>query len=68
MPAQRIRWRFPGGWQRSVAAVLIGTLLYFALVDAKLPPASQQPYGLNWGLGIDFLMCVAVFRLTARFW
>lgn len=68
MPTQRIRWRFPGGWKQSTAAVLIGNLLYYALVEVHVPPASQQPLGIDWGIGIDLMMCIAVFRLTARFW
>ena len=68
MSAQRIRWRFPGGWKRSAAAILIGNLFYYAIVDAQMPPASQQPLGVDWSLGVDFLICVVVYRLTARFW
>lgn len=68
MEKKAIEWRFPGGWRRSLASVLIGNLLYYALVDAVLPEASRQPLGINWGLGIDFLLCLAVYFLTARFW
>jgi|GEM_PF-4417048 len=61
-------FRFPGGWRRSLAAVLIGNLLYF-LAEPYLPEALAYQYNsFGWWVLIDLLFCVAVLRLTYFVW
>ena len=51
---------------RYLLAILAGNTIYFA-VERYLPPAMQhQPYQIDWGLAIDFglcLLCFAIVRL-----
>lgn len=71
MPAQRKRsrkWRWPGGFWRSLIAILIGNVLYYSL-RPYLPEAAQhEPFLLDWGLVVDLWFCVAVYGLTLLFW
>ena len=49
---------------RTLAAVLGGNLLYFGILYPYLPAAARhRPYGLDWGLVIDFWICVALYGL-----
>lgn len=48
---------------RSLAAVLAGNLIYL-LLEKHLPPRAQhQPFALDWGLLVDFWICLACFGL-----
>lgn len=66
-PAKKFEFRFPGGWRRSLAAIMIGNLIYFASMP-YLPEHLHHQGGLDWGLAFDFLICVAVFRLSYLVW
>lgn len=47
---------------KSLAAVVIGNLIYFFLLMPLLPPAGHhQIFRADWGLVIDFWVCVAVY-------
>lgn len=62
-----MRWRFPGGWKRSLLSILAGNLIYFSVAD-RLPPALRHArYQIDLGLLVDFLLCVGVFWLSYLF-
>ncbi|HYG99690.1 MAG TPA: hypothetical protein VD837_11210 [Terriglobales bacterium] len=49
---------------RSLAAILIGNALYFLLIAPRLPPSGQhRPFAIDWGLVIDFWVCLVVYGL-----
>jgi hypothetical protein len=58
-------------WVEYLAAVLVGNAVYFFSFSPYLPETLQhQVFRIDWGLGLDFLTCVAVYgliRLGARF-
>jgi hypothetical protein len=48
---------------RSLAAVLAGNLIYL-LLEKHLPPKAQhQPFAFDWGLAVDFWICVICYGL-----
>jgi hypothetical protein len=58
-------------FQRSLAAVLLGNLIYFALLMPILPPVARHGISLSvpridLGLVIDFLICAALYVLFGR--
>ena len=49
-------------WQ-SLIAVLVGNAIYYS-VERFLPPRGQhQLYRLDWGLAVDFWICVICYFL-----
>jgi len=60
-------------FQRSLAAVVVGNLIYFALFPL-LPAVLQHGitrFGIgkfDWGLLIDFAICAALYVLLGHFW
>ena len=60
-------------FQRSLAAVVVGNLIYFALFPV-LPPVLRHGitrFGIgkfDWGLLIDFAICTALYILLGHFW
>lgn len=60
-------------FQRSLAAVLVGNLIYFALLMPILPAVARHGISLNrpqidLGLVIDFVICSALYVLFGRLW
>lgn len=54
-------------FQRSLAAVLLGNLIYFALLMPVLPPVARHGYNrLDLGLVIDFIICSALYILFGK--
>jgi hypothetical protein len=52
-----------GDFRRSLVAILAGNVIYFG-VERFLPPRAQhQLYQIDWGLAVDFLICVACYGL-----
>lgn len=55
---------------RALIAVLAGNAGYFLLLDPYLPPgARHQPGRLDWGVAIDFWLCLffwGVLEMTSR--
>ncbi len=50
-------------WWRSLIAVLAGNIVYFS-VERHLPPLAQhQPYHVDWGLAVDFWICLFCYGL-----
>ena len=50
-------------WQ-SLIAVLVGNAIYYG-VERYLPPRGQhQLYRIDWGLAVDFWICVICYVLV----
>jgi hypothetical protein len=50
-------------WQ-SLVAVLAGNAIYLG-VERFLPPrARHQPYQIDWGLAVDFWICLVCYGLV----
>jgi len=61
-------------FQRSLAAVVVGNLIYFAL-SPLLPPVLRHGFITNfgigrfdWGLLLDFAICTALYILFGALW
>jgi hypothetical protein len=53
-------------WRRffiALAAVVIGNAIYFALTPVLPQNARHAAFKLDWGLVLDFWICVVVFNL-----
>ncbi len=49
----------------ALAAVLLGNAVYFSL-DRYLPARARHvPYQLDWGLAVDFWVCLVFYGLLA---
>jgi len=56
-----------GNFWRSLVAVLAGNLIYL-LIEPHLPPRGQHGlYQIDWGLAIDFWLCLACYGLLRFF-
>jgi len=49
-------------WQ-ALVAVLAGNTIYFALQSWLPPRARHQPFQIDWGLAVDFWICLACYGL-----
>jgi hypothetical protein len=49
---------------RSAVAVIAGNIIYFALERFLPIKAQHQPYQIDWGLAVDFWICVACYGLV----
>ena len=53
---------------RSLLAVLAGNALYY-LSFRYLPPGAQHHlYQIDWGLAVDFWMCVVCYGIVRMIW
>ncbi|MCL4402493.1 MAG: hypothetical protein M1436_07520 [Acidobacteria bacterium] len=48
---------------RSLLAVLLGNALYFAIVGWLPPKARHTPFLIDWGLAVDFWICLVMWGL-----
>jgi hypothetical protein len=49
---------------RYLIAIVVGNGIYFA-VEQYLPPRGHhQPYHLDWGLAVDFWICLACYGIV----
>ncbi len=54
-------------FQRSLAAVLLGNVIYFVLLTPVLPPVARHGYNrIDLGLVIDFIICSALYILFGK--
>ncbi len=52
-----------GSFWRSLIAILAGNAIYFS-VQRWLPPKAQHhPFAIDWGLAVDFWICVFCWGL-----
>ncbi len=52
-------------WLKTLVAVVLGNALYFFGLVPYLPPAGRHhPNRLDWGLLVDFWVCLAMYGLV----
>jgi hypothetical protein len=57
-----------GNFGRSLIAVLAGNLIYYS-IERFLPAAAQhQIYRVDWGLALDFALCLICYAAVRRIW
>jgi hypothetical protein len=59
----------PRRWIEYLVAILAGNAIYFAVVLPNLPGLGHEPFRLDPGLFVDFVICVLVYaaiRLGSR--
>lgn len=49
---------------RSLIAVVAGNAIYFSTEQYMPPKAKHQPYHPDWGLAIDFWICLVCYGLV----
>ena len=63
----RSAFQLPENFWRSLDAVLAGNAIYFALERHLQPRARHEPYAIDWGLAVDFWMCLVCYGLISLF-
>ena len=55
---------------QALLAIILGNVVYFALVPSLPPVARHRPFQLDLGTVVDFWFCVVAYGLirTARKW
>lgn len=57
-------WPTPRKLLGYLAAILAGNAIYFLLLSPALPEELRhRPFREDWGLLVDFLVCVAVYGI-----
>ena len=47
-----------------LAAIIGGNAIYFGFLSSSLPPAARHRlYQIDWGLVVDFWVCLALYGL-----
>jgi hypothetical protein len=49
---------------RSLIAVVAGNAIYFSLEQYLPPKARHTPYAIDWGLAVDFWICLVCYGLV----
>ena len=53
---------------RSLTAIVAGNTIYFS-VQHFLPPRAQHvPFRIDWGLAVDFWICLVCYGLVRLIW
>jgi hypothetical protein len=51
-------------WLEYLAAIGLGNAIYFLSLSPHLPSTLRHDiYHIDWGLGLDFLICAAIYGL-----
>jgi hypothetical protein len=55
---------------QALLAILLGNVVYFALIPSLPPVARHHPLQLDLGMALDFCFCLVAYGLirTARKW
>jgi hypothetical protein len=53
---------------RSFLVVVIGNTIYFSLLRFFPPKAQHQPYQIDWGLAVDFWVCLICYGIVRAIW
>jgi hypothetical protein len=55
---------------QALLAIILGNVVYFALVPSLPPAVQHRPLRLDLGMLLDFFFCVVIYGLirTARKW
>jgi hypothetical protein len=48
---------------RYLIAIVIGNLIYFSIERFLPPKARHQPFQIDWGLAVDFWICLVVYGI-----
>jgi hypothetical protein len=48
---------------RSLLAVVAGNAIYFSVMGRLPARAQHQPYRIDWGLAVDFWICLVCYGL-----
>jgi hypothetical protein len=51
---------------RSLIAILAGNAIYFGVQQWLPPKAQHQPFQIDWGLAVDFWICLFCWGLLGR--
>ena len=46
---------------RYLIAILLGNAIYFGLMSHLPPRARHEPFQIDWGLAVDFWICLALY-------
>jgi hypothetical protein len=60
------QFRLPGFWRwvEYLVAIVLGNVIYFFSLYWHLPRALRhQTFRIDWGVAVDFAVCVAVYGL-----
>lgn len=58
----------PDRYWKVASAVIGGNLLYFGVLERILPPgARHRLYRFDWGLVVDFWVCLALYGILEMF-
>lgn len=49
---------------RTLIAVVAGNLIYFSIARFLPVAAQHQPYRIDWGLAVDFWICLACYGIV----
>jgi hypothetical protein len=49
---------------RYLIAILAGNAIYFSLFRFLPPKAQHQPFQIDWGLAVDFWICVVCYGIV----
>jgi hypothetical protein len=49
---------------RSLAAVVAGNAIYFSIMNHRPVRAQHVPYRIDWGLAVDFWICLVCYGLV----
>jgi energy-converting hydrogenase Eha subunit A len=55
---------------QALLAIILGNVVYFALLPSMPPTARHRPFRMDLGTVVDFFFCVVAYGLirTARRW
>ena len=60
--------KWPGGFARSLLAILAGNIIYFLLAP-RLPQAVRHdPFRSDLGLALDFAICAGMYGAMRWWW
>jgi len=48
---------------RYLAAILLGNAIYYSVFRFLPERARHQPYHIDWGLAVDFWICLACYGI-----
>jgi len=60
-------FKLPENFWRSLAAVLAGNAIYFSVWRYLPPKAQHHPQHIDWGLAVDFWMCLVCYGVIELF-
>ena len=59
---------FNRNFWRSLIAVLAGNGIYFGIQSLLPPPAQHHLYKFDWGMAVDFWICLVCYGIVRLIW